>query len=285
LTIAKNYFHKDIKDFTSTDDVETYYDDSDVVSYWNSEDVTVTENKSLSNKMINAANNYAYGSEIEYILYGGSNDDNVSKAYTSIYALRYLLNATAGFLTFWNLSGGGNAYVIETGTLMQATAVAIAAGTGGIIPRELVLIVEILIEIARETGRDIAYLKAGLPVKLVKVKDDSTWGENVSKYADGAVNFSYRDYLYMFTLLGFYSDKADAMYARIGDVIQANMRHIIGSAGSSYKLSNSIVYFKFEATLRVKPLMLALPIASDIEGNPKDNTDWCTFTYTTVRGY
>jgi hypothetical protein len=50
-------------------------------------------------------------------------------------------------------------------------------------------------------------------------------------------------------------------------------------------MSNAIVYFDIKATVRVKPLMLALPIASGYEKNPKDKPDWCTFDYKTTRGY
>ena len=40
---------------------------------WNNEAVTFSENKTLTNKMINSSNNYSYGNEVEYIIYGNSN--------------------------------------------------------------------------------------------------------------------------------------------------------------------------------------------------------------------
>ena len=36
--------------------------------------VTFSENKTLTNKMINSSNNYSYGNEVEYIIYGNSNE-------------------------------------------------------------------------------------------------------------------------------------------------------------------------------------------------------------------
>ena len=41
---------------------------------WNNEAVTFSENKTLTNKMINSSNNYSYGNEVEYIIYGNSNE-------------------------------------------------------------------------------------------------------------------------------------------------------------------------------------------------------------------
>lgn len=266
--------------------VNTLYENTTLKNKWADEDVTFWNNKSLTNKMINSTNNYAYGSEIEYILYGGKNDDNISKAYSSIYALRYVLNLPAGFLTFYPLQQpNGSAEIIATHATIHATSNLISAATYGIVPEPLVRIVLILIEVALETARDICYLKEGLPVKLIKGKADKNWGMYKVVEKQG-IYFSYQDYLYVFTILAFNSqDKEACMYARIGDVIQANMRHIIGSGGSSYRLVKSVVYFQFQATLRVKPLMLALPIANGYENNPKDSTDWCTFTYKIIRGY
>lgn len=267
-------------------DVNTLYENATLKNKWADEDVTFWNNKSLTNKMINSTNNYAYGSEIEYILYGGKNNDNIAKAYSSIYALRYVLNLPAGFLTFYPIKAPeGSNEIIVTHETIHTTSRGIAIATGGIVPEPLARIVLILIEVALETAWDICYLQEGLPVKLIKGKADKNWGMN-KVVEDNGIYFSYQDYLYVFTILAFNSkDKEACMYARIGDVIQANMRHIIGSAGSSYRLEKSVVYFQFQATLRVKPLMLALPIANGYENNPKDSTDWCTFTYKIIRGY
>lgn len=283
--VKEGKLSKDLNKLTPAE-ANLFYNDTTLCSEWSREDATFWNNKSLTNKMINAVNNYAYGSEIEYILYGGKNDDNISKAYSSIYTIRYVLNLPSGFLTFYpTQTPSGSAEICITHAAIHAASAGISAATLGIVPEPLARIVLILIEVAAESVCDIEYLKAGLPVKLVKGKSDKNWGLKKEIESTG-IYFSYKDYLYMFTILGFNSgDKEACMYARIGDVIQANMRHIIGSAGSSYRLAKSVVYFQFQATLRVKPLMLALPIANGYENNPKNSTDWCTFTYKIIRGY
>ena len=62
------------------------------------------------------------------------------------------------------------------------------------------------------------------------------------------------------------------------------MRKLIGS-DSTYSMSKCQVYFKLEATIRVKPLMITMPIFNDYENNMDTATDWCTYTISTVRGY
>ena len=87
----------------------------------------------------------------------------------------------------------------------------------------------------------------------------------------------------MFLYLGFESNSASEMYRRIGDLIQANMRKYTGK--NSYMLKNSKSYFELNATIRVKPLMLTLPMSQDYSNNPKDKSDWCTFEISEMRGY
>ena len=85
------------------------YDDSNVKKEWASEKLTYSDNKTLTNKMINADNNFAYGGEVEYILYGDSNAKNIASAYGTIFAIRYVLNLPADFSKHWN-----NAALIES---------------------------------------------------------------------------------------------------------------------------------------------------------------------------
>lgn len=257
--------------------------DKKVEEQWASTDPTVTNNKSLTNQMINSTNNYAYGGEIEYIISG--DDNSVSKICSSIYLIRFALNTPAAFMTFYPTARFiEDGEIARTYTMIHATADALAAATGGVIPAPLTRIVLIMAEIAIESGQDMKYLKAGLPVKLIKTKDDSAWGSK-KNCENTAVCLTYRDYIYIFTLLAFKSEKANGLYARVGDVIQANMRHRLGDKGKNYALSKSVTHFKLEATLRVKPLMLALPVADGLSDNPKNRTDWCTFTYKIQRGY
>lgn len=257
-----------------------------VKQFWESEAATDTYNKSLTNKLINTENNFAYGGEIEYIMKGLNNDENIKGIYGAIYAIRYLLNTPAAFSTFWNFNNLDKAPSEEIKikiVAIDAISAAVSSATGGIIPKALVKTGLILIENAVETAIDIDYLKAGLPVKLVKSKNDVNWGPTRTTEDNGGY-FQYSDYLYIFLLLGM-NENEQAVYSRIGDVMQANMRHITGENGKNYKLSLSVTYFRLSATLRVKPLMITLPYFSGYENDLDSKTDWCTYTINTVRGY
>lgn len=52
--------------------------------------------------MINSSNNYSYGNEVEYIIYGNSNEKNKKSAYGTIFAIRYALNLPPEFQENWN---------------------------------------------------------------------------------------------------------------------------------------------------------------------------------------
>lgn len=52
-----------------------------------------------------------------------------------------------------------------------------------------------------------------------------------------------------------------------------------------YVLNKSSIYVNINATVQVKPVMLALPLFADVQNNPKTNTDWHTIEYKDIRGY
>ena len=93
----------------------------------------------------------------------------------------------------------------------------------------------------------------------------------------------YSDYLMVFVYLGLKSSCAEDMYQRMAEVIQANIVKLSGD--KTYSMKKARVYFKLEATVRVKPLMITLPIFNDYDNNMDQKTDWCTYKVTTVRGY
>lgn len=272
-----------------------------VAEQWKSDKVTDTYNKTLTNHMINAENNWSYQNEVEYILYGGSNLENKAAAYTRIYLLRYALNLPAEFLNYWN------------DATICSIASGISAATLGVIPEPLVKLAIILTLTILETGCDILYLKAGIPVLLVKgsgdlfidISADNLAGkleENITDAAKSAgkgngdaskfdglnVTFQYSDYLRLFLFMKLFSEeKSYWVYARTADVIQANMRYQIVK-DDSYSLSKSIVYFKAESKLRVEPLMLDLQLVRSETDNRIEvlkELDWCKINYEAIRGY
>ncbi len=266
---------------------------------WESEEVTDTYNKSLTNHMISSGNNWSYQNEVEYILYGGANQKNKEEAYARIFLLRYALNLPAEFTSYWNDS------------ILDTLATGISAATYGVIPAALVKLAVILALTIMETGCDILYLKAGIPVLLVKGKGDlfvdfsmdgieEKIDDNISDVAksgkksgnDGfkglKIKFQYSDYLKVFLFLKLFNESSSyGIYARTADVVQANMRYQIVK-DDGYSLEKSIAYFKLESNVRVKPLMLDLPLVRNETDNRVDvlkELDWCKIKYEGIRGY
>ncbi len=276
---------------------------------WLSTEVTDSYNKSLTNKLINKSNNAAYEAEIEYILYGGTNEENVKKAYSSIYGIRYALNLVSGYANFWKASEGNT-----TALALDGIGLAIQAATGGIVPVALTKVVLIPILTIFETGKDLDRLQAGFPVEIYKTKHEDWWIavpaslKSVSDFTSALSGMLddknkdsglfYSDYLTVFFYLGLKSTDSgvsETMYERIAEVIQTNMRThdgikdyskaADGGAKEPYTLKNSRVYFKLEATLRTEPLMIAMPMFNEYDNNLDTETDWCTYKISTVRGY
>lgn len=96
------------------------------------------------------------------------------------------------------------------------------------------------------------------------------------------LSFSYSDYLRLFLMIGLYTNE-EGILLRTADVVQANMAKATGN--TEYRLSNSAVYVEINATIQVKPTLLALPLFADVEGNPSTNQKWYTIEYKSIKGY
>lgn len=256
---------------------------------WKSTKITDTYNQTLTNIKINSTNNVLMGAEVEYVLYGKENKENIKSAYVDIFEIRYLLNTLSGFQNFWTATGKtGDART--TAAAITSVASAISSATSGIVPIPVIKCVAILLLTALETAKDLDRLQEGFPVELYKKGDEWRFsiGDGLSTSSKEGKNCEngifYSDYIYMFLYLGFENDSsASEMYRRVGDLIQANMRKYIGK--NTYMLKNARSYFELNAKIRVKPLMLALPISRGFSNNPKDKNDWCTFEIHEIRGY
>ncbi len=265
---------------------------------WLSINLKDSYNKSLTNKMINKNNNTAYCAEVEYVLYGGrdgkGNDDNVKSVYNNIYGIRYALNLVSGYANFWSGSD-------STSLAIAGIAYGIWIATGGIIPEALTKVVLIPILTIFETSTDLDRLEAGFPVELYKSSHDQWWmsvpdldsvASFTSELSNGGGSLSkknqdtglfYSDYLTVFVYLGLKSSCAESMYQRLSEVIQANMRKLTGV--DTYSMAKARLYFKLNATIRVKPLMITIPYFNGYDNNMDTKTDWCTYKISTVRGY
>ena len=94
------------------------------------------------------------------------------------------------------------------------------------------------------------------------------------------LSFAYSDYLRLFLMIGLYANESGVLL-RTADVIQANMQ----MKTPEFLMSNSAVYVEIETSVQVKPTLLAMPLFSDVEGNPVGDTNWYTINYKTIRGY
>lgn len=275
----------------------------EIKTLWESEKATDTWNKTITNQMMSTANNYSYGNEVEYILYGGLNENNKLKAWASIFAIQFAMNSIYGVGEFWSPTK------TDTGMAIEGVAQAIFAGTGGIVPVAVSKVVLIMALVAAETAHDISCLKAGMPVALLK--DEYTWfyswesveksltdasseGKSTGAYdpaASGKWKFTYSNYLSIFLFVKQISgNSAKGIYLRTADVIQANMQLRLNKSDgeNAYLLKKSKTYYRLKADFTVHPLMLQLPVVLNsgmAEDNPKDNANWYTISYEEIRGY
>ena len=139
-------------------------------------DISAYIPKMLSSYPINAANNYGYGAEIEYLLYGNKNlGKNVQYAKASIYAIRFAFNCIFAFTDH------------EIKAITAAAGMAVQAATLGIVPCQIVQIVLQLAVAAAESASDLSLMNKGLKVAVVKSKD--TWVCSVSGAVEQAKDF------------------------------------------------------------------------------------------------
>ena len=120
----------------------------------------------LTKNDISATNNYAYGAEVEYILYGGTNSQNLTKAYGTIYGIRFGFNLVYAYATS------------EIRDSALAIATPISAATLGIIPVPLVQAVIIIGIACCESAIDLCDLRDGNQVPLYKSAE--TWHCSIS---------------------------------------------------------------------------------------------------------
>ncbi|MGN0517985.1 MAG: DUF5702 domain-containing protein [Acutalibacteraceae bacterium] len=134
--------------------------------------------KSMTLTPITPDNNFAYGAEVEYILYGGTNSSNITKAYATIFGIRLALNLVYAF----------------TDSEIRDGAFAIASALFGVPPLTVLIPaakIAIIIAIAiAESAYDLYLLKQGRAVPIYKSKD--TWNMKLSSIignaASGVVN-------------------------------------------------------------------------------------------------
>ncbi len=266
---------------------------SDYVSTWETEDAqNVYDNQSLTNKHRSSSINTAMLGEAEYVIYGKSTiEDNLKSSYSSIFAIRESLNLISGFQNF---------YAGTDSTMARAISIiasGVCSATCGIVPIPLTKAILIGVLATMETAHDMKRLKAGTPVALYKKSKDEWSYANISydslfsgdlelEDSEDVNGLFYSDYIYILLIMAANNDGVySAMLLRIGDLIEANM----GNIENDFDLSKSYCYFRLNSTLKVKPLLLTLPLVNTMEGVDgtvtTEKTNWCTYKVDITRGY
>lgn len=268
-----------------------FYNREETKKAWEEPDPTkFVKNKSLTNKMINKDNNKSNLAEVEYILYGKpTNKENLEAAYGRIFTIRELLNLISGFANFYN------------DPIVIGIAATVASTTMGIIPPPVTKVVIIGLMATLESAHDLNRLKAGTPVVIYKKETDwvfalsgkdiaslfdSADGDNAGKVDTNGIYYS--DYLLFFVLMGSNSPEVyRGMLLRTGDLIGNNMG--LHSTKEDYSLKKAQCYFTLTGELRVKPLLMTIPLVSSYTGADGSKvlkaTDWCTYSLNVTRGY
>ena len=122
----------------------------------------------LSNIPINGYNNYLYGAEIEYMIYGKQDiEKNVTSAKASIYAIRCAFNMIYAFTN------------PDIRTETRNIGLAVQAATLNIVPYQVVQVVLQLALSFAESAIDLTAICNGMKVALVKSED--TWNLSIQK--------------------------------------------------------------------------------------------------------
>lgn len=266
---------------------------------WKNEEPTFTDNKTLTNHMINLENNYSFGNEIEYILNGKNNEANKSAVFAKIFMIRYAFDLGPQFSYHWDLN---------TGSKLDSFAGLINTACP-FIPAFLVKTVTVLALTAAEAASDLNELKAGMKVKLVKGKDDLKFTFSVDCLTNLVNNtataesgtgtpaselnslsyFQYSDYLSIFLFIDLINtNKENEIMTRIGDVIGRNVGVAKGYSNSGdeiFKMSEANTYYCLKTKVQVQPLLLSLPLLQDDKFNKSSSVSWWTWEYSIVRGY
>ncbi len=123
--------------------------------------------------------------------------------------------------------------------------------------------------------------------KVLSKKIDGIFGENQLPGTENAglssfISFRYSDYLRLFLMIGLFANP-EGLILRTADAVQSNMA--LATGNDEYKLSNSSAYVEINATILVKPILLGLPVFSEVEDNPVNNEKWYKIDYKGIKGY
>ena len=110
---------------------------------------------------------------------------------------------------------------------------------------------------------------------------------------DAVANFTswrYSDYVTLFLMISLFKNEQEVIN-RIADVIQMNMEKKEGTisdtglSDGAFLMKNASTHINIEATVEVKPLMMALPFMAETTTSQLSGTKWYTVKYKGTAGY
>lgn len=133
--------------------------------------------------------------------------------------------------------------------------------------------------------------KEELTNQIGKTFGDSDMGKQAG--TDAVANFTswrYSDYLTLFLMISLFKNEQEVIN-RIADVIQMNMEKKEGTisdtglSDGAFFMKNASTHINIEATVKVKPLMMALPFMAETTTSQLSGTKWYTVKYNGTAGY
>lgn len=134
-------------------------------------------------------------------------------------------------------------------------------------------------------------LKEELTNQIGNAFGDSEMGKQAS--SNSVANFTswrYSDYLTLFLMISLFGNQQNVI-SRIADVIQMNMEKSEGKlsetglSDGAFLMKNACTHINIEATVEVKPLMMALPFMAETTKSQLSGTTWYTVKYKGTAGY
>ena len=133
--------------------------------------------------------------------------------------------------------------------------------------------------------------KEELTNQIGKTFGDSDMGKQAG--TDAVANLTswrYSDYVTLFLMISLFKNEQEVIN-RIADVIQMNMEKKEGTisdtglSDGAFLMKNASTHINIEATVEVKPLMMALPFMAETTTSQLSGTKWYTVKYKGTAGY
>lgn len=257
----EKYFYDSLsktKDMFSFKDAESLKDDFLITEYILDHFSFITDdNVHRENGKINfsANNNFLFGKEAEYILFGNDNPGiNTEVMEKSIYSVRFVFNCI---------------YVFNDSTIRSAAKTAAAAASLATrVPETVYEYLFLFSYAAAESESDVKKLVRGEKVSLYKSKSSmSIKIPSVSSEKEESMSFSiemdYRDYMELFLIISLQGEKKERdILIRTAAIIGTNMKYALSDYktdnGYNFDITKAYTVIELNAELKTDTMLLGL---------------------------